>query len=312
MHKLNTKTHTDIKHDGVIARHLPPFLLPYWTLARMDRPIGTWLLLLPALWSIAISTGGITNLNKHDIHIIILFCIGAILMRSAGCVINDLWDRNLDQKVERTQDRPLASGALSMEQAILFLLLLLLISLIILLQMNLITVLLGILSLPLIIAYPFMKRITWWPQAFLGVVFNFGALMGWSAINGILELPTLLLFASGFLWTMAYDTIYAHQDKEDDIMIGIKSSALALGKNSKKWVTQFYLGSWILLCGGTFTAYSSWHTLIALIPALSYALWLLMKWNPDDQESTLRTFKASRNYGLLVLIGLALAAIQIA
>ncbi len=245
-------------------------------------------------------------MNEQDWYIVFLFCLGAIIMRAAGCVINDLWDKNLDQKVARTQMRPLASGALSRKQALLFLFLLLLSGLTILIQMSFITILLGILSLPLIILYPLMKRITWWPQAFLGIIFNFGVLMGWAATSGILELPALILYGSAALWTLGYDTIYAHQDKEDDALIGIKSTALKFGENSALWVKVFYILSWILLAISASMAFKSFFTPFLLLPALLHIFWQIKMWRINSPQSALEIFKSNRNYGIIVLAGLAL------
>lgn len=307
MPTVKTKTHTDIKHDHPIISHAPQFIKPYLTLARIDRPIGVWLLLLPSLWAIALAAGGVREMNLSDYWTVVLFCLGALVMRSAGCVINDLWDRELDQKVERTKQRPLAAGLITPKQAIIFLSILLFFGLIILCQMNLITFLLGVLAVPLIIIYPLMKRFTWWPQAFLGIVFNFGALMGWSAISGIIELPALLLYASCILWTLGYDTIYAHQDKEDDALIGIKSSALKLGKNSKKWVKRFYIASALILICSTALSYKGLIATLYLFPAFAYLIWILRNWDEERESSALQTFKDNRNYGLLILAGLILS-----
>lgn len=300
------KKHTDIKHDHPIIQNAPSFLKPYLMLARVDRPIGIWLLLLPSLWAIALAAGGISEMNLADYRTAMLFTTGAIIMRSAGCVVNDLWDKELDKKVKRTKQRPLASGLLTPKQAIIFLSILMFIGLIILLQMNLITFLLGVVAVPLIIVYPLMKRFTWWPQAFLGVVFNFGALMGWSAISGIIEPAAFLLYAGCILWTLGYDTIYAHQDKEDDALIGIKSSALKLGNNSKKWVKRFYIGSGLLIIGAVSLSYKGPVAALYLIPAFGYLVWILRNWDEEREESALQTFKNNRNYGLLLLAGLIL------
>ena len=287
--------------------YAPNFLKPYLLLARLDRPIGISLLILPALWSIALAAGGARDMNMHDLQTIILFVLGAVLMRSAGCVINDLWDKDLDKKVKRTALRPLASGLLSPKQAFVFLTILLMLSFAILIQMNFITILLGILTLPLIIAYPLMKRWTWWPQAFLGFVFNFGALMGWSAITGIIELPAFLLYISGIFWTLGYDTIYAHQDKEDDALIGIKSTALKLGEQSKKWVKRFYIASGLLLITAASLSYKGPITIIFLLPAFAYLIWVLRNWDEERPDSALQTFIANQNYGALILLGLMIA-----
>lgn len=304
MPSVKTKKHTDIKHDHPLIQNAPEALKPYLMLARLDRPIGIWLLLLPALWAIALAAGGVLEMNASDWSTVLLFGVGAVVMRSAGCVVNDLWDKELDKKVARTQKRPLATGLITPKQAVIFLITLMFIGLMILLQMNFITILLGILAVPLIIAYPLMKRITWWPQAFLGVVFNFGALMGWSAISGILEPAALLLYAAGIFWTLGYDTIYAHQDKEDDALIGIKSSALKLGNNSKKWVKRFYVLSGLLIIAATCLSYKGPVSALYLLPAFGYLIWVLRNWDEEREDSALQTFKDNRNYGALIWLGL--------
>jgi 4-hydroxybenzoate polyprenyltransferase len=279
---VNTKTHTDIKPDSWTA-HLPRAFRPYALLARLDRPIGIWLLLLPGWWAIMLSAGGASSMNLRDSSIFALFALGAVIMRAAGCVINDLWDRKLDAKVERTRARPLASGEIS-------------------------TVLLGIISLPLIVLYPLMKRWTWWPQAFLGLTFNFGVLMGWAAVTGSVELPALLLYTGGVFWTLGYDTIYAHQDKEDDALAGIKSTALKFGAHSRRYVMFFYGAAWVLialaalLVGGIILA-------LLLIPAGAHLFMQLRIWQIDNPVSALSVFKSNRDCGLMVLAALALAGI---
>ena len=274
-------------------------LRPYAVLARLDRPVGIWLLLLPGWWAIALASGGFTAMNAYDWRIFILFGIGAVVMRSAGCVINDLWDRKFDRAVERTSLRPLASGALDVKQAIIFLILLLCCGLVILLQMNVMTVLLGFLSVPLIVLYPLMKRWTWWPQAFLGLIFNFGALMGWTAVSGIIGLPALLLYIGGIFWTLGYDTIYAHQDKEDDALVGVKSTALKFGARSRTYVAGFYVLAWVLMA-----AAGGFGSLVFLLPAAAQLVWQMRVWDMKDPASSLRVFKSNSVFGGLVFLGL--------
>lgn len=294
---MNTKNHTDIKQEGWARRVLPPSLAPYAYLGRFDRPIGIWLLLLPGWWSIMLASGGVARMDGKAWMIFVLFGIGAVLMRAAGCVVNDLWDRKLDAQVERTRMRPLASGAVSVRQALVFLFILLLMGLVVLLQFNALTIFLGALSLPLIAAYPLMKRITWWPQLFLGFTFNFGALMGWSAVTGEIGLSALLLYAGGIFWTLAYDTIYAHQDKEDDALAGIKSTARLFGEKSKPWVERFFVAAWLLI-------YIASGMKVLLIASAAHMIWQRVEWNPEDSASSLRIFRSNRDFGLLVLAGL--------
>lgn len=302
---MNTKTHTDIKRLRWIENYLPAHLRPYAYLMRLDRPIGIWLLLFPSWWSILLSSGD--NVAYYDtIRACLLFSIGAIVMRGAGCVINDIWDRDLDKSVERTRTRPLAAGTVTPRQAIYFLATLLLFGLVVLLQFNFLTVCLGFLSIPLIITYPLMKRYTWWPQAFLGLTFNFGALMGWAAMTGTLPLPAYILYAACIFWTLGYDTIYAHQDKEDDVMAGIKSTAIYFGEDSPLWVCRFYaLSSFLffiaLTTGQDAISIDSILAFLFLIPML-HLYWQIKVWEPYAQESSLRIFKSNRDYGFIMTI----------
>ncbi len=298
---LNTKEHTDIKRLTRLERILPARARPYLYLLRLDRPVGIWLLLLPCLWSITLATGGIKNFTSETFITIILFTLGAIIMRGAGCVINDLWDRDLDKMVERTKNRPLACGALSVKQGVVFLATLLLIGLIILLQFNTATIILGCLSLPLIIAYPLMKRITWWPQTFLGLTFNFGALMGWGAITGTIGTPAILLYIGGICWTIAYDTIYAHQDKEDDAMAGIKSTARLFKDNSQKWVSAFFIMALFFFTVAIIATNGITPTAALVGLPAAHATRQLQKWKPEDNDSSLTTFKSNIIFGLLIL-----------
>lgn len=289
---------TDIRRDGII-KNLPETWQPYALLMRLDRPIGWWLLLLPGWSSIALAAGGLDGMNGYDFYLLALFLIGAIVMRGAGCVVNDLWDRDFDAQVERTRDRPLASGAVKIWQAAILLFTLCFIGLIILVQTSSVTIWLGFASIAFIVAYPYMKRITWWPQAFLGLTFNFGALMGWSAVTGALGWEPVLLYTGAFFWTLGYDTIYAHQDKDDDQMIGIKSTALLFGDRSKKMVGICYGASWLLIAITAFLANASVLSLgLLVLPGLHMALQILT-WNMDSQPNSLKTFKSNQICGLL-------------
>ena len=301
-------THTDINSKGWISR-LPPKMRPYMLLMRLDRPIGTWLLLLPGWWSIVLAKGGIDKLEGREWYLMLLFGIGAVVMRGAGCVINDLWDRRLDRRVNRTRLRPLASGAVSTFQALVYVAGLLLIGFLILIQMSQTAIFLGCLSLAFVIIYPSMKRITWWPQAFLGLTFNFGALIGWAAVTDSLSGPPLLLYIAGFFWTLGYDTIYAHQDIEDDMQVGIKSSALRLGGDSKKWIARFYAATWLLILAALLLAKVSGVTMLILALAGAHLTWQLMRWNPASPQSSLRIFKSNRDFALIILAAIACASV---
>lgn len=226
---------SDMPTGGWIDRLAPPRLAPYMRLARLDRPIGSWLLLFPCWWGVALASPGLP-----DLSFMALFAVGAVIMRAAGCTVNDIADKDFDARVARTRARPIACGDIGLPQAFAFLGLLLLAGLGVLVAFNPFTVALGIAALPLIAAYPFMKRITYWPQAFLGLTFNWGALLGWAAVEGGLGPPALALYAGGFFWTLGYDTIYAHQDKADDLTAGVKSTALKLGDKTRPWLFAFY------------------------------------------------------------------------
>ncbi|MCG8440715.1 MAG: 4-hydroxybenzoate octaprenyltransferase, partial [Caulobacterales bacterium] len=217
----------------------PSRLRPYLRLARYDRPVGFWLVAIPAWAGLALARadGGWV---WADLLLALLFGVGAMAVRGAGCTVNDIVDRDIDGAVARTATRPLPSGEVSLRQAVLFLGLQLLVGLLVLLQLNGFSIALGAASLVLVFVYPFMKRVTYWPQAFLGLTFNWGALIGWSAVTGSLAWPPLLLYLGGIAWTLGYDTIYAHQDKDDDAMIGVKSSALKLGRRTKPALVVFY------------------------------------------------------------------------
>ncbi|MGH6977502.1 MAG: 4-hydroxybenzoate octaprenyltransferase, partial [Stellaceae bacterium] len=232
---------TDIRSGDWVDRCTPAAWRPYLRLARLDRPIGTWLLLFPGWWGIALAAPG-----QPDWRLMALFAIGAVAMRGAGCTLNDIADRDFDARVARTRTRPIASGAISVKQAIAFMALELAIGAAVLFSFNRTAILLGFLVLALIGTYPFMKRITYWPQFFLGLNFNWGALLGWAAARGDVGWPAILLYAGGICWTLGYDTIYAHQDRDDDALIGVKSSALALGRLTRPFLFAFYAGAALL------------------------------------------------------------------
>ena len=280
--------------------------LPYLRLMRLDKPIGTWLLLLPCWWGVAFSAE-----YFPDLWLMLLFAIGAVVMRGAGCVINDIYDRKLDLLVERTRTRPLASGEVSLPQAVLFLCALLLLGLGILLLFNRTTIIIGASSLALIFTYPLMKRMTWWPQLFLGLAFNWGVLLGGTAVSGEIGVPHILAYIAGVFWTLGYDTIYAHQDKRDDVLAGIKSTALLFGDKSLRWVSLFYVLTIVFLglagwaCGdGLGRGYEA-----GLLVAACFAAVQLILWKPDDPENCQRRFKANRDFGLIVLAAIVLGKI---
>ncbi len=278
---------------------------PYMRLMRLDKPTGTWLLLIPCWWGVAFASPGFPPLG-----LMLLFALGAVVMRGAGCVINDIYDRNIDRLVERTKNRPLASGEISLLQALLFLCALLLIGLGLLLLFNRATIITGILSMVLVLLYPLMKRITWWPQLFLGFAFNWGILLGSTAVTGGIGLPHVFGYIAGILWTLGYDTIYAHQDKRDDVEVGVKSTALLFGEHSLRWVSIFYATTiaFLALAGWAVGTMGRGYT-IGLLIAACFAAVQLVLWNPDDPENCYRRFKANRDFGLIVLAAIILGKI---
>ena len=283
---------------------MPETLRAYAYLARLDRPIGVWLLLWPGLWGIALAVGGVTQINARILILMGLFTIGAALMRAAGCVINDLWDRDLDKKVARTRVRPLPSGAVSVRGAIIFLAALLSGGMVILLQLNPLAIGLGFAVLPLIIAYPLMKRITWWPQLFLGLTFNFSALMGWAAVTGELHPAAFLLYVSAIIWTVGYDTIYAAQDIEDDLMAGIKSTAIKFGSKAKIYVAWLYAAMMIILLKSFMMAGAGMIAYAALLTAAMHLYFQVKNWAPDNPASALYAFKSNFITGLLIFLAI--------
>jgi 4-hydroxybenzoate polyprenyltransferase len=293
---------TDIRSGDWVDLYAPAMLRPYARLARLDRPIGTWLLLFPCWWGIALAGEA-----WPDWSMMALFGIGAVVMRGAGCTFNDIVDRDFDAKVERTRARPIPSGAVSLRGAILFLVLQLAIGAAILVSLNALSIALGLLVIALIGTYPFMKRITYWPQFFLGLNFNWGALMGWAAVRGDLRWPALLLYLGGIAWTLGYDTIYAHQDKEDDALIGVKSSALALGGMTRPFLFVFYLAAVALWAATGEAAGLGLLFRAALILVLFQLLWQAARVDIDSPADCLAKFKSNRVTGWLLLGGIVAA-----
>lgn len=292
---------TDIRFD--LLQQLPLRWQVYVSLMRLDRPVGWWLLLLPSWWAITLAAGGLSGMGARHWYLLGLFLIGAVIMRGAGCIINDLWDRDLDRKVIRTRVRPLAAGIVSVRKAFLFLCVLLLIGLCVLLQLPPVSVIIGCFSMILVVAYPLMKRVTWWPQAFLGLTFNIGVLIGWAAVTQGLGLTPLLLYVAGIFWTLGYDTIYAHQDKEDDALAGIKSTALLFGARGKLWVAGFYTLTVLCLCAAVLSVNPDVGRLLWMAPAAGHFFWQVLRWNPANPASSLAFFQSNRTAGLLVFLG---------
>ncbi|HWA45892.1 MAG TPA: 4-hydroxybenzoate octaprenyltransferase [Hypericibacter adhaerens] len=293
---------TDIHRGNWVDRLLPASVAPYARLARLDRPIGTWLLLFPGWWSLAL-----TSPAKPDLWLMALFAVGALLMRGAGCTVNDIVDREFDAKVARTATRPIPSGAVSVHNAVIFLGLQLLLALIVLLQLDRFAIALGVASLALVATYPFMKRITYWPQAFLGLTFNWGALLGWAAATGSLAWPPVLLYAGGIAWTLFYDTIYAHQDKEDDALIGVKSTALKLGSATRPWLILFGTVTVLLWALAFVGAGLGWPAYVGLAAAALFLADQVRRTDLDDPADCRAKFNAHRWLGWMLLAGILLS-----
>jgi 4-hydroxybenzoate polyprenyltransferase len=291
-----------------VDTHAPPWSRPYLRLSRLDRPIGSWLLLLPCWWSAALAAGIVGHLGQLPL-IIVLFFVGAFAMRGAGCTWNDITDRDLDAQVERTRSRPIPSGQVSVSQAAVFLVVQALIGLAVLLQFNRFAVATGIASLVIVAVYPFMKRITWWPQIVLGLAFSWGALMGFAVTFGRIDLTALVLYAGSIAWVIGYDTIYAHQDAEDDALIGIKSTARLFGAKTHQALMVFYglavvlVGVALGLAGATYPAW------IGLAAFAAHLCWQISRLEIGDPALCLRIFKSNRDAGLLLFAGLLVDAV---
>ena len=284
----------------LLMRALPPAWRPYAALARLDRPIGTWLLLFPCWWAVALS--GLPTVDPwQSLRLALLFALGAIIMRGAGCTFNDIADRDFDAQVARTRARPIPSGAVSLRAAWLFLAVELLFGFAILMLLDRYAVLLGVASLVLVFTYPFMKRITFWPQAFLGLAFNWGALLGSAAASGTLGPAALALYAGGICWTLGYDTIYAHQDKEDDALIGVKSLALRLGSRTRPWLFVFYGAAVMFFALAGLVNGLSWPFYALLVVAAAQLMWQAATINTEDAADCLAKFRANRWFAWLLL-----------
>ncbi|MGD9866513.1 MAG: 4-hydroxybenzoate octaprenyltransferase [Hyphomicrobiales bacterium] len=287
-----------------VDRWAPEAARPYLRLARADRPIGTWLLLIPCLWSTALA--GVAQGRAYpDPWHILLFAIGAWVMRSAGCAYNDIVDRDYDARVSRTRSRPIPSGQISVREAQAFMAAMCLVGFLVLIQFNLFTIMLGIASLGIVAIYPFMKRYTDWPQAVLGFAFSWGALMGWAAAFAEITLPALLLYTGAIFWTIGYDTIYAHQDKEDDALLGLKSTALKFGARTRVWLAGFYALTLLLIMAAGLTAGADIVFLVGLAAAAGNLLWQVTTLDTGDASNCLERFRSNRNFGLLVFAALA-------
>jgi len=293
--------HTDIVRTGWVGR-LPAAWVPYALLARADRPIGFWLLFLPGLWAILLAAGTAAQAAWLGG----LFLAGSVLMRAAGCVVNDMWDRDLDRQVARTAGRPLASGALRMRQAAWFLAVLLAASLVILLQLNALAQVLGVASLVLVASYPLAKRVTWWPQLMLGFTFGWGAPMGYAAAAGEVTAVAGLLYAAAIAWILGYDTIYAHQDREDDALVGVRSTARLFAGRSRAFIGGCYGATVALLAASGALAGLGWGFFAGLALPGALLAWQVARLDTGDPAGCLRLFKANREVGLAVALAILL------
>ena len=286
----------DSERRGLIGA-LPAPLRPFASLMRLDRPIGVWLLFWPCAWSVALA-----GLGRDGVALILWLGLGAFAMRSAGCVYNDIIDRDLDARVERTRLRPLASRRVRLRDAWALLVGLSLVGLVVLLRLSPLAAIIALASLALVAAYPFMKRITWWPQAWLGLVFSWGALVGWPAVRGEMDPAAIWLWAGTVFWVIGYDTIYALQDKEDDALVGVKSSALALGPHARTGIAFCYLVALMLWGAAIWRLRPDLLGLSALLPMALHLLWQVAALKPDDGADALAKFRSNRFAGLIMFL----------
>lgn len=299
----------DAQRGNWLDSFAPEWLKPYGRLARWDRPVPLLLLFWPCGFGLALASLAQPG-QRFDLWALVLFLIGSVVMRGAGCTFNDIVDTDIDMKVARTRSRPIPSGQVSKRQAFVFLGLQTLVGALILFQFNGFAILLGIASLVLVVIYPFMKRVTWWPQLFLGLAFNWGALLGWAAVTGGLALPPLLLYAGSILWTIGYDTIYALQDVEDDALIGVKSTARLFGERARPIIGLFYAGAVALWLVAGLAAGGGLLLGLLLVPAalLAWQVWTLKMGNPAD---ALRKFRSNHWVGIAVTLALLAEAMRL-
>jgi len=292
-----------------VDTHAPLWLRPYLRLCRLDRPIGSWLLLLPCWWSAALAAGVARDLSQLPLTIL-LFFIGAFAMRGAGCTWNDITDRDLDAKVERTRSRPIPAGQVSVKAALVFLLAQALVGLVVLLQFNRFAVFTGIASLLIVAIYPFMKRITYWPQVVLGLAFSWGALMGFAVTLQRIDATALLLYAGSISWVIGYDTIYAHQDAEDDALIGVKSTARLFGARTREALMIFYGLAVVLIAAALWRGGVHGPAWLGLAAFAVHLGWQIRRLEISDPALCLRLFKSNRDAGLLLFAGLLVDALM--
>src|SRR4051794_26848888 len=292
-----------------VDTHAPLWSRPYLRLSRFDRPIGSWLLLMPCWWSAALAAGVARDVSQLPL-VIVLFFIGAFVMRGAGCAWNDITDRDLDAKVERTRSRPLPAGQITVTQALTFLVALALVGLVVLLQFNRFAVATGVASLVVVAVYPFMKRVTWWPQVFLGLAFSWGALMGFAVTFGRIDVTALVLYAGSIAWVIGYDTIYAHQDAEDDALIGVKSTARLFGERTHRALAVLYTLAVVLIGVALVLGGARWPAWVGLIAFAAHLAWQIQRLDIGDSALCLRIFRSNRDAGLLLFAGLLADAVM--
>ena len=288
-----------------VDRYAPVRTRPYLRLARLDRPIGSWLLLLPCWWSLGLAAI-YARIPIPNLWHVVLFFVGAFAMRGAGCTWNDIVDRDLDSRVDRTRSRPIPSGQVTVGQAVVFLVGQALIGLLVLLQFNPFAIWTGIASLSIVVIYPFMKRFTYWPQIVLGLAFSWGALMGWASTFGRLDAPALWLYAGAISWVIGYDTIYAHQDREDDALIGVKSTALLFGDRTKPMLGVFYGLAVVLIGVSGIAVHADISFALGLAAFAGHLGWQIWRLNINDPDLCLALFKSNRDAGLILVAGLVI------
>ncbi|MEO0702311.1 MAG: 4-hydroxybenzoate octaprenyltransferase [Pseudomonadota bacterium] len=306
----------DAVHGNWVDRFAPEWSRPYLRLSRADRPIGTWLLVIPCWWGLLLAVGSTGEFRLHDAWIALGCLIGAFLMRGAGCTWNDITDRDFDAQVARTRSRPIPAGQVTVRQAMTWLVVQSLVAFCILLTFHPTAIFLGIGSLALVAIYPFAKRFTWWPQVFLGLAFNWGALLAWAAHAGSLGTAPILLYGAGIAWTLFYDTIYAHQDTEDDALIGVKSTARLFGTNTHRWLRRFLMIAVVLMGLAVLDALALSVNVLALVIALGgvwafgwHLMWQMTRLDIDDPARCMAVFRSNRDAGLIPAVFLAVAAL---
>ena len=311
---VETGTVADAPKGNWVDLYAPPATRPYLRLSRADRPIGTWLLLIPCLWAIALA-GGVSGFRSWDLWLALSCAVGAFLMRGAGCTWNDITDRDFDAAVTRTRSRPIPSGQVTVRGALVWMVAQALLAACILFTYNWLAIGLGVASLALVAIYPFAKRFTWWPQVFLGLAFNWGALLAWAAHAGEVPPAALLLYAAGIAWTLYYDTIYAHQDREDDALIGVKSTARLFGERTRGWLLVFFVLTILLLTAAILAAHLPQNRPLALVVALAgvwamgwHIVWQMRRLDLSEPASCLTVFRSNRDAGLIPVPFLAAAA----